>query len=168
MNYPLNDYLPGDYDETAEEVAEGPDAAHAIPADRTAAFILAGNATFTATSPKTGARFTFKVRVSKQKEGDTRPPVHFVSVMTGPDNEDHFEFFGTVFGGDTFRHGAKARVTSDAPSAKAFAWIFPRVIAEADLHGVEIHHEGKCGRCGRKLTVPESIEIGLGPVCAGR
>ena len=26
-------------------------------------------------------------------------------------------------------------------------------------------HEGRCGRCGRKLTVPESIEAGYGPEC---
>ncbi|MGQ4872128.1 MAG: DUF6011 domain-containing protein, partial [Candidatus Thorarchaeota archaeon] len=28
---------------------------------------------------------------------------------------------------------------------------------------VRIWHEGKCGRCGRRLTVPESIESGYGP-----
>ena len=32
---------------------------------------------------------------------------------------------------------------------------------------VEVWHEGICGRCGRKLTVPESVERGLGPECAG-
>ena len=30
---------------------------------------------------------------------------------------------------------------------------------------VEIWHEGKCGKCGRPLTVPSSIENGLGPSC---
>jgi hypothetical protein len=29
-----------------------------------------------------------------------------------------------------------------------------------------VWHEGRCGRCGRKLTVPESIESGFGPECA--
>jgi hypothetical protein len=28
------------------------------------------------------------------------------------------------------------------------------------------HHEGKCGRCGRLLTVPSSIESGIGPECS--
>lgn len=28
--------------------------------------------------------------------------------------------------------------------------------------------EGNCARCGRKLTVPASINNGLGPECAGR
>jgi hypothetical protein len=31
-----------------------------------------------------------------------------------------------------------------------------------------VYHEGRCGACGRRLTTPESISSGLGPVCAGR
>jgi hypothetical protein len=31
---------------------------------------------------------------------------------------------------------------------------------------VEFWHEGKCCRCGRKLTVPASIASGIGPECA--
>lgn len=32
---------------------------------------------------------------------------------------------------------------------------------------LEVWHEGRCGRCGRALTVPESIASGIGPVCEG-
>jgi hypothetical protein len=34
--------------------------------------------------------------------------------------------------------------------------------------GYKIHHEGRCGKCGRLLTVPESVETGIGPECAKR
>lgn len=37
--------------------------------------------------------------------------------------------------------------------------------SSSSLLCVEIWHEGKCGRCGRQLTVPESIESGFGPEC---
>jgi hypothetical protein len=30
---------------------------------------------------------------------------------------------------------------------------------------IEIWHEGRCGKCGRTLTVPDSIANGLGPEC---
>lgn len=40
--------------------------------------------------------------------------------------------------------------------------------AGQDLPECEVWHEGRCGRCGRKLTVPESIETGIGPDCAKR
>lgn len=31
-----------------------------------------------------------------------------------------------------------------------------------------VAHEGKCGMCARLLTNPESIRVGLGPICAGK
>ena len=31
---------------------------------------------------------------------------------------------------------------------------------------LEVWHEGRCGRCNRALTVPESIASGIGPECA--
>ena len=130
----------------------------------TKAFILAGNATFTVSNPQTGNRFTYKVRKKEVEEGKE---LHFVSVLTGCDNENDFHFLGTIFEGRTFRHGRKSRIGINAPSHRAFEWTFNRVMSDADMKGVEIHHEGKCGRCGRKLTVPESIESGFGPECFG-
>jgi hypothetical protein len=126
----------------------------------TLTFALAGNATFTVTSIATGRRFTFKVR----KPSATSP--HFVSVMTGSDNENDFTFLGTIFDGANFVHGRKSSISPEADSAKAFAWFWRNV---ANLPAaVTVHHEGKCCRCGRKLTVPESIESGIGPECAGK
>lgn len=37
----------------------------------------------------------------------------------------------------------------------------PRVTREFVLAG-----EGKCGRCARRLTTPESVQLGFGPECA--
>ena len=124
-------------------------------------FILAGNATVTIVSVKTGARFTYKIRQPK----DDSP--HFIKVLTGADNESDYQFLGTVFDGDNYRHGRRSAIGEDAPSARAWAWFWDRLTRGLDLDAVEVWHEGRCGRCGRKLTVPESIATGLGPVCAG-
>jgi len=125
-------------------------------------FALAGNATFTAVSRKTGNRFTFKVT----KFDPNRP--HSVALMNGPDNENSYCYLGTIFNEADYRHGKKARISQDAPSAKAFEYIWAHR-NDADLpEKVEIHHEGKCCCCGRKLTTPESVVTGIGPICAGR
>lgn len=124
-------------------------------------FALAGNATFTVTSKATGRRFTFKVR---QPSPETP---HFVKVLTGPDNEGDYTFLGTIFNGQNFVHSRKSSIAPDADSAKAFAW-FWRNAASLPADKVSVHHEGRCCRCGRKLTVPESIESGIGPECAGK
>lgn len=122
-------------------------------------FILAGNATFTLRSKKTGTRYTYRVRASQDKS------VYFVALLTGNDNETDYQYFGYIRRGVFFHGGRKARVGSDRPSVKGFAWTFRQLQAGHISEHLEIWHEGRCGRCGRLLTVPESIESGFGPEC---
>lgn len=121
-------------------------------------YVLAGNATVTVRSRATGKRFTYKVR---RPRADSP---HFVRVLNCAENEAPGAFLGTIFDGRTYRHGRRSGISADAPSAKAFAWLWPR-LGEALPASVEVWHEGHCGRCGRLLTVPESIAGGIGPKC---
>ena len=125
-------------------------------------FILAGNATFTIVSKKTGARFTYRVlrRPLDTANGEERY-IHFVSVLTGPDT---YKYLGTVFNAERYAHGKSSQINVQAPSAQAFAWFW----SDVETTKVDFYHAGKCGRCGRELTVPESIESGLGPECVRR
>jgi len=150
--------------ETQDADGEGVDAAmkNGAAAKR---FLLAGNARVTFVSEKTGARFTYRVRSKKTDDGSA---VHFVGVLTGSNNEDDYTFLGTIFDGAKFVHGKKAKIAPTAPSAKAFGWAWSHLATGALPPSCEVHHEGRCGRCGRGLTVPESIESGLGPICAGK
>jgi hypothetical protein len=140
------------------------------------AFVLAGNATVTLRSLKTGARFTYRVREVPADPGRTPGPVsHFVHVLTEPDNERGYTYLGNVYtrngASTTFGHGRKSRIEAGAPSARAFRWFFGQVVTEGgapEAASLEVWHEGRCGRCGRKLTVPESIARGIGPECAGK
>lgn len=125
-------------------------------------FALAGNATLTIRSLKTGSRFTYRIRKSE----DGR--VWFVSYLRGAENdsESSYQFLGTIKGDKSYAHGRKSRIAPDAPVAKAFEWFEGKVIAQQTLpEQIEVWHEGRCGRCNRKLTVPESIEHGFGPEC---
>ncbi len=129
-------------------------------------FLMAGKATLTIQSRSTGARYTYKVCAPRKEGGaiDTDAKVRFVKVLTGSDNENDYRYAGFVRD-SYFQHGGdKAKVGSDAPSVGAFAWLMRNL----DSDKVSVWHEGSCGRCGRTLTVPESIESGLGPVCAAR
>lgn len=127
-------------------------------------FILAGAATVTLRSPKTGARYTYKVE-AKDANDPSQP--YFVKLLCGADNEGDFIYLGYLRdASDDLRWSKKSCREREAPSFLAFGWVLRRLREGGGLHGVEIWHEGTCGRCGRKLTVPESIETGLGPVCA--
>lgn len=125
--------------------------------------IYAGDAVFTVRSKATGSRFTFRVRRSDGSEGFA--PRFFVSVLTGADNTKDYSYIGWVSEDRRrWEHGKKSRLSESAPSVKAFAWLFSST-EESVKKQAEIFHEGKCCRCGRALTVPESIEAGIGPEC---
>lgn len=127
-------------------------------------YIKAGNATFTIKSLESGNHLTF--RVQRPKAIEQKQPPWFVSVLTGPDNSSDFTFLGTIFPVYGYRHGKKSRIGRDATSAKAFRWFYDH-IDQLQHFPVEFLKSGKCCACGRKLTDPESIKLGIGPICRG-
>lgn len=124
------------------------------------AFALAGRAILTVVNPATGGHFTFRVRAAERGQGGAAS--HFVDVLAGPDNTRDYRYVGCLAGG-AFRPSRK--LSPDAPSVLAFAWFWRHA---DDPSPAEVLHEGRCGRCGRVLTVPESIESGIGPECEKR
>lgn len=141
-------------------------------AEAARAFANAGNATITLKSKATDARFTYKIQAPhfEGNEGtnaarDTSSQMRFVKVLTGSDNESNYSYLGYIRRGVFFHGGSKARVGYDAPSAKAFAWAWKLLAGDVLPASLEVWHEGRCGRCARKLTVPSSIASGFGPEC---
>ncbi len=124
-------------------------------------FALAGNAKITLVSRTTGTRYTYKVVRIPEPKG---PASHFVRVLSGPDNETHYTYLGAIIGGN-FVHGHKSQFSTEAACARVLAWAWPRLGKHPLL---EVWHEGRCGACGRTLTVPESLARGIGPECARR
>ncbi len=91
--------------------------------------------------------------------------VHFVGVLTRPDT---YTYLGCIFEGTKYVHGRKSPIGHDAPSAKAFAWCWDKLMVKRAMpESLEVFHEGPCGKCGRRLTDPTSISVGLGPTCRG-
>lgn len=131
--------------------------------------IETGSATFTISQ---GAeRFTYKVNYRDGEDSWNRKPIYFVKVLTGPDNSSNYTYLGYLQDeGRTWRHDKKNRISPQADSARYFRALIRKVFIEkAELPaGVEFRHTGRCGRCGRTLTVPESLDTGFGPECAGK
>lgn len=133
--------------------------------DKALDFILAGKSTFTIKSVPTGKHFTFMVTQPKKNKTEKKS-VHFVKLMTGTDNERSYTFFATIFDKAAYKHSNKSRIGEDAQGVRAFRWFMNNLMKGTVNGQVELFHEGCCGRCGRKLTTPESIESGIGPECA--
>lgn len=122
--------------------------------------LLLGDAIFTLRSKKTGSHFTYRL----EKKSNI---LYFLSVMCSPDNTAQFGYLGvyrpdkksTDFSGLCF--GLKSRISAFSKQWLAIKYLFDH--PETDL--IEIFHEGRCMKCGKRLTTPRSIEIGIGPKC---
>lgn len=129
------------------------------------------------------AIFTLEVPESFQKQENTRPhytykvsepkftvPFLFVSVLTGPENTKDYTYLGILFPETGIvKFTEKSQFTNDSPCVRLLrrvtANLWAGTGAKIEAAGFKLHHEGKCGRCGRRLTVPQSIECGIGPEC---
>lgn len=131
---------------------------HKLEHSKAIDFLLGGKSIFTFVNTKTENRFTFKVK--KHKTDD----VFFVSVLTNP---EVYQFVGSLKN-KAFTHSRKSKISKDAQSVRVFDYVFSNLCKGTLPEFIEIWHEGKCGKCGRTLTVPSSIESGFGPECSKR
>lgn len=141
-------------------------------------FVTAGKATFTlevasefANKNNLNPHYTFSVK--KKPASMQYPETWFVSMLTGRDNETNYSYLGILSPNNGEVHlTQKSKLKDDSMVVKLLRKSLKRIwenqTEEITKAGFDLHHEGRCGRCGRKLTVPESIKTGLGPECAGR
>ena len=144
------------------------EAKFATPAE-VLAFMLAGNATFTYRSLRTGTRFTYKVTLADKRnpQDKNEAPAWFVAVLAGPDNTSDYTYLGMIKGMNFFAT-AKSKHMENSASFTTFKWALSTFAKDANTmpSQLEVWHTGHCGRCGRALTVPESVASGIGPECA--
>jgi hypothetical protein len=140
-------------------------------------FILSSNGKnftyFTLVSAKTSKRITYRVKFAPAK--GVWSESWFVEYLFGQNNEDDYAPLGQIkycFGELTFRttKAAKERgITAETPAWAALNFTLSQLAANKELTGkVEVWHSGRCGRCAKRLTVPESIAQGYGPECIGK
>lgn len=132
-------------------------------------FILAGKAIFTLESTRTGKWFTYKVNKKEFKNretGEVEKTFYFVSLLRGPQNDSDYTYLGTINPNFYVNTTPKSKISKDAISFKALSF-FASYLRKGELHDeINFYHEGICGKCGKKLTTPTSISIGLGPICS--
>lgn len=157
--------LPGD---PAPEV-EGPALMGQFPS--TAAirqFMLAGDATITIKSLTSGLHFTYRIQRADEKPGDRNPAPWFVKLLVNGEDWLYLGMLSDWQGKVGFRLTSKSAHAQDAKTVKAFTFAWAHIQTDRLPAGLEIRHEGRCGRCNRALTHPESLDLGIGPECAGK
>ena len=130
-------------------------------------FFKGGHAIFTVSNPQ-GVRYTFKIKQGNFGKAVEADSPYFASLLTGPDNNSSYTYMGMFNPNNyTCRLTRASKYTSDSLPWRVLNWVLRITFSGQNLpEGYGLQHEGKCCRCGRKLTTPESIDRGIGPECA--
>jgi hypothetical protein len=161
---------------TLEDKTESMKTMKTVDCNITMEFIKAGKAIFTVDNGK-GTHYTYKV-TRKEDKGKV---FYFVNLLTGPDNTSNYTYMGMLVDDHLWNRQAiqknlpsrvyckmtkASKYNTDSKPVKVFNWAMDVVMKHNELpQGYSILHDGRCARCGRTLTDPESIKTGLGPVC---
>jgi hypothetical protein len=138
--------------------------------DEVKAFMAAGRAVLTLESKRTGGHYTYRIRQALRRPHGLPLRNHFfVDLLTGPDNTNDFTYIGTLenfpFGGPTFRTTQASRMGLGSKPALGLNYLLAHLRHGRLPEDMIVRHEGRCGRCARVLTTPESIQRGIGPEC---
>ena len=131
------------------------------------------NGRFTIVNRQTGEHRTFRIE-TQPADAAFAPGKRVLGLLTGPENEADYEGFGFV-DDDGIRVWAKKREAPpghhsafEVMAAMLWSLAVENVYSPWAARGYALLEEGRCVRCGRVLTEPESLRTGIGPVCAGR
>ena len=133
-------------------------------------FLTAGDAVFTVKNHASGNHYTYRIAPPKTQK-DPNNPIYFVSALVGPDNTSDYAYMGLLIVQKDWENWkvvktAKSSWGPETTIFKALVWAIKVVVEQQTIPDVySIKHSGHCGRCGRLLTEPESIDCGIGPIC---
>lgn len=117
------------------------------------------NGIITMRSLRTGEHRTFRVWTQKD-DATFLPGCRLVGMLTGSDNESDYRSFGQVV------HDGQIRLWRKHADERFYQWVAMALMhPERVTEQVEFSFEGRCRRCDRLLTTPESVASGLGPTC---
>lgn len=105
-----------------------------------------------------GKHFTYRIKTIKKGDLEGK---RIVSLLTGPNNQRDYKGFAFV------NHLGIVCLWRRCQTP-AFIKHAQLLDGQAQAHVREWLQEGRCRQCGKVLTDPESIRLGIGPKCGGR
>lgn len=119
-------------------------------------FLYAGRAIFTIRSETSGEHWTYKVTCKKEGEP------YFVSLLC---DGDTYLYLGFMRDAGRYQTSSKACRPRSHVAHRVVEFLLKELQRNALHSKLSFFHEGKCAKCGKPLTNPESIERGFGPGC---
>jgi hypothetical protein len=128
-------------------------------------FIFAGRSVFTLENNETGNYITFKIKELK-KNYKVIPGVFVVECKVLGDKDTGYCFLGFLNLNE--RKFRRRFWDHNFIGYKTLFWLLKNLENLEKYEKLSIYHEGRCCKCSMPLTVPESIDSGIGPECNKR
>lgn len=124
-------------------------------------YVTGGKGVVTLKSP-TGVHHSYSFRKPRD-DNKFIPNTLFVYVLAG----EHRWLYAGMVTGRLFKLTQSSRFLYDSPQARGVRYILRMMYDDKLQTPMQLFHEGVCSICGRPLTSPKSIELGIGPRCRG-
>lgn len=119
------------------------------------------NGIITIKSRSTGEHRTIRIH-TQAADAKFAAGERVAEILSGPDNTSDYRGFAFV------KSDGSVHLWKKYQDSDFYCWL-ARFLRHPErfLNKVEISFEGKCRRCNRDLTTPESAAAGIGPICVG-
>lgn len=137
-----------------------------IPMEKALDYIMGGNSIFTLVVGE--KRYTYKILERINGFGQQ---FYSVMVLVGPDNVNNYRRFARIMEIDGMpKLELVSKTTNYIEYFEYIKMLYYGLLFQdySKISTWQVWHTGRCSRCGRLLTVPESIENGIGPECANK
>lgn len=105
-----------------------------------------------------GSHKTFRIN-TKRKTSKFAPGKRVIGLLIGPENTDDYQAFGFV--DDTGIHVWKGQ----SAKMREYAAVLWALLMGHTVNGYSVEVSKRCIVCGRMLTTPRSLEMGIGETC---
>ena len=134
--------------------------------DQIQMYVFGGKGGFLLRSVNTGKEYEYKINPMSVYNPNFSEYVFYISQKT----EHGSEFLGVLkIDENKYIHSKKSNVMYNSEVIKGILWLLKQFEIDDEFPvTMEFYHMGICSCCGKRLTTPLSIEIGIGPICFER
>jgi len=134
--------------------------------DQIQMYVYGGKGRFRMKSLKSEKEFVYKISPMSKRNARYDEYTFYVSLVVPGGTE----FMGVMKSEENrYIHSKKSYRQFDSPEVKGFRWLLEQFQTDSEFPPMmEFYHMGVCSCCGKGLTDPTSIELGIGPICFKR
>ena len=129
-------------------------------------YVYGGKGRFRMKSKASDKEFVYKISPMSKRNERYDEYTFYVSLVV----DGGSDFLGVMKAEDNhYIHSKRSFHKFDSPAVKGVRWLLHQFTTDNDFpEMMEFFHMGVCSCCGKALTTPESVEMGIGPVCFKR